>query len=176
MIRLLLCLAVVAFFVLCAAGMRWGWRNRARRQAYLPPLPVPPQRFAGEPLLPPAAGVYVSTTTADDWQDRIVVGGIGMRSAMALRLYDEGLLVTRTGARALWIPVAALLDARTGKAMAGKVMGMDGLLVVRWQVGGYQLDTGLRCDEQDYDDWIAAIRALAARDTAATGAQGGDDR
>lgn len=175
MIRLLLCLAVVAFFVLCAAGMRWGWRNRARRQSYLPPLPVPPAEFAAEPLLPTMTGAYVSTTTADNWQDRIVAGGIGMRSAVEATLYPEGLLLDRTGAIPLWIPAAALLDARTGKAMAGKVMGVDGLLVVRWLAGEHELDTGLRADDKDtYDEWITAIRALARG--AVTGAAGGDDR
>ena len=175
MIRLLLCLAVVAFFVLCAAAMRWGWRNRARRQSYLPQLPAPPEHFAGEPLLPAMTGVYASTTTAGDWQDRIVADGIGMRSGVEATLYAEGLLLDRIGARPLWIPAAALLDARTGKAMAGKVMGVDGLLVVRWLAGEYELDTGLLADDKNrYDDWITAIRALARG--VATGPQGGEDR
>lgn len=176
MTRLLLCLLVVACFVLCAAAMRRGWHNRARRQSYLPPLPEPPAR-PGTPLLPPVAGTYVSTTTAGDWQDRIVAGGIGARSRMALSLYDEGLLVDRTGARALWIPADALRDAYPGRAMAGKVLGVAGLLVVRWRLGEHELDTGLLADDQDvHPEWITAIRALAPRAAIPAGAQGGDDR
>lgn len=176
MIRLLLSLLVVVFFVLCAAGMWWGWHNRMRRQSYLPPLPIPPAEL-GEPLLPPADGVYVSTTTADNWQDRIVVGRLGFRSAAQWRLHPEGLLVERTGADPLWIPVAALEGARTGRAMAGKVLGIDGLLVVTWRLGDHRLDTGfLGDDTEDYGEWIDAIRSLTSNGTATAGAQGGDER
>lgn len=175
MIRLLLCVAVVAFFVLCAAGMRWGWRNRRRRQSYLPAFPVPPADLAGEPLLPPTTGEYVSTTTADNWQDRIAVGGVGLRSPVAATLYDSGLLLDRGRATPLWIPAGSLLGARTGRAMAGKVLGVDGLLVVRWRLGEYELDTGIRADDiDDYGDWITAIQGLAHGATATT--KGGDDR
>jgi hypothetical protein len=97
MIRLLLCLAVVAFFALCAAGMRWGWRNRARRQSCLPPLPVPPTEFAGEPLLPTMTGAYVSTTTADNWQDRIELD-TGLR-ADDKDTYDRWITAIRALAR-----------------------------------------------------------------------------
>jgi hypothetical protein len=176
MIRVLLSLAVLAFFVLCAAAMWWGWHNRARRQSYLPALPPVPESF-GEPLLPPLSGVYVSTTTAGDWQDRIVVGGIGFRSVVQARLHAGGLLLDRTGAVPLWIPADALVAARADRALAGKVMGIEGLLVVRWRLSGHLLDTGVRGDDKDvYDEWIDAIHSLAARDVAAGGTQGGDDR
>jgi hypothetical protein len=177
MIRLLLGLLVVVFFVLCAGAMWLGWRNRLRRQSYLPALPVAPALFEGEPLLPPAGGVYVSTTTADNWQDRIAVSGLGFRSAARLFLYAEGLLVERTGAGPLWIPVAALRGARTGRAMAGKVLGIEGLLVITWQLGEYRLDTGfLGDDKESYGEWIDVIGSLTVNGTAAAGAQGGDER
>jgi hypothetical protein len=177
MTRLVLSLLVVAFFVLCVAGMWWGWRNRQRRQSYLPPLPAPPARFTSEPLLPEATGVYVGTTTAGDWQDRIAVGGIGLRSAVRVRLSTEGLLLDRTGAIPLWIPAEALADARTDRALAGKAMGVHGLLVVRWRLGEHLLDTGVRGDDKDsYGEWIDAIRSLATRGAAPASSQGGDDR
>lgn len=176
MIRLWLSLAVLAFFALCVAGMWWGWHNRARRQSYLPALPVPPESF-GEPLLPPLTGVYTSTTTAGDWQDRIVVGGTGFRSGVELRLYSDGLLLDRAGAVPLWIPADTLVDARADRVLAGKVMGVAGLLVVRWRLDGYQLDTGVRGDDKDvYDEWIDAIHSLVTRDTAASRTRGGEDR
>ncbi|HWC82490.1 MAG TPA: transporter [Pseudonocardiaceae bacterium] len=162
MTRFLLVLAVLAFFVLCAAGMRWGWRNRQRRQsAYLPAFPPPPAELT-EIELPELTGVYVSTVTAGDWQDRIAVGDIGHRSAVAVRLAKEGVLLDRVGASPLWIPAAALVDARLDKGMAGKVMGIDGLLVIRWRLGEYELDSGVRGDDKDvYGDWLGAVRALA---------------
>jgi hypothetical protein len=177
MTRLLLSLLVIALFVLCVAGMRWGWRNRQRRQSHLPALPQPPGTHDAAPLLPTATGVYVGTTTAGDRQDRIAVGGIGLRSPVTMSLYPDGLLADRTGATPLWIPVDALVDARTDRALAGKVMGTEGLLVIRWRLGDHTLDTGVRGDDKDgYGEWIDAVRELTTRGAAEAGAQGGDDR
>jgi len=182
-IRFGLVLVVLAVFVLCAAAMWWGWRNRARRQAaMLPPFPdVPAWWREGEaghaPLLPVASGVYVGTTTAGDWQDRIAVGDIGFRSAAELALYDSGLLVSRTGASPLWIPAEALREARTDRALAGKVMSADGLLVVRWQLGDHLLDTGFRGDDKDsYQRWVAELGRIAGQRTRSNGVQGGAEQ
>ncbi|SHE97786.1 PH-like domain-containing protein [Streptoalloteichus hindustanus] len=161
--RLLLSLLVLAFFVLCAAGMWWGWRNRARRQAaVLPAFPPAPEALPGPELLTAATGVYVGTTTAGDWQDRVAVGDVGHRAAASLRLTDAGLLVERNGASPLWIPAESLREARTDRALAGKVMGPDGLLVVTWQLGEHLLDTGFRGDDKaSYSEWVSALNALA---------------
>lgn len=174
MTRLLLTILVVVFFVLCVTGMWWGWRNRARRQAaWLPELPAVPDSLPVAPLLPPASGVYVGTTVAGDWQDRIAVGDIGFRAAAELRLYPEGLLVDRTGASPLWIPAGALRGARAERALAGKAMGIEGLLAVRWQVGEHQFDSGLRGDDKAaYPAWIEAVSGLVE---AGTRADGGDE-
>lgn len=175
MTRVLLTVAVAAFFALCVFGMWRGWRARARRQAsVLPPLPAVPTELAelagsaeltqlpGTPLLPETTGVYVGSTTAGDWQDRVAVGDLGFRAAATLRLTSDGLLVNRVGAQPLWIPAAQLRGARTDRALAGKVMGRDGLLVVRWQLGDQLLDTGFRGDDKDvYQRWVAELCSLA---------------
>jgi hypothetical protein len=179
MIRFLLVLVVVAVFVLCAAAMWWGWRNRARRQAAaLPAFPALPAWWRdGEPerapLLPVTSGVYVGTTTAGNWQDRIAVADIGFRAAAQLVLFDGGLVVSRTGASPLWIPAETLRAARTDRALAGKVMSADGLLVVRWQLGDHLLDSGFRGDDKDsYPRWVAELNRLAERHAPADRAPG----
>jgi hypothetical protein len=167
MTRFLLVLLVLAFFVLCAAAMRRGWRNRQRRQsAYLPAFPQPPAERPADVDLPELTGVYVGSATAGNWQDRIAVGDVGHRSAVTVRLSDKGLLLDRVGASPLWIPVEAIVDARADRALAGKVMGIDGLFVVRWRLGDHELDSGVRGDDKDvYDTWIGAVRALAGART-----------
>src|SRR5689334_23204637 len=141
MIRLLLVLACLALVLLVLVGMRVGWRNRERRQASLPPLPAVPACL-GAQRLPPVSGVYVGTTFAASWQDRVVHGGLGRRADATLTLFDSGALVDRAGADPVFVPSRDLVDARLEPALAGKVMGAGGLLVLRWQLGEHELDTG----------------------------------
>jgi hypothetical protein len=161
--RILLTLAIVVFFVLCVLAMWRGYRNRARRQdAVLPQFPQPPEKLADD-LLEPATGVYISTTTAASWQDRVAIGDVGFRAAATVHLTGDGVLFDRKGADRVWIPASAVVGARTDRAIAGKVMGRDGLLVVRWRLGEYELDTGFRGDDKDvYTDWVEALRGLVS--------------
>jgi hypothetical protein len=184
MIRLLLVLAVLVFFALCAAGMWFGWRGRARRQAaILPEFPQPPAWVTDQAddvtppkdLLEPETGVYVGSTIAGDWQNRIAVGDIGFRAAARITLSKQGLLIDRTGASPLWIPTDRLVSARTDRALAGKVMGIAGLFVVRWQLGDQQIDSGFRGDDKSsYGAWVDTVSAHAERSVPVGGAREGD--
>jgi hypothetical protein len=162
MTRVLLSVAVLLFFALCLYGMWHGWQRRKRAQAEVfDAFPQPPAT-TGEPLLPETTGVYVGTTTAANWQDRVQVGDVGHRAEAVARLTGEGLLLDRTGAEPLWIPAASIRGARTARGLANKVMSADGLLVVTWQHGEQLLDTGFRGDEKDvYEQWVSALDALA---------------
>ena len=52
------------------------------------------------------------------------------------------------------------------KIKLGKVVGRGGLLVLRWQHGGQDLDTGIRADDRtSYPQWVAAIDAVTATKT-----------
>ncbi len=157
MTRLLLSLAVLAVFLLCLYGMWRGWRRRARRQAEVLPEFPPPPAETGATMLE-TTGVYVGTTIGDDWQDRVAVGDIGHRAEATLKLTENGVLVERTGASALWIPAGQVDGARTARGLAGKVMTADGLLVVRWHLGDRVFDTGFRGDDKDvYEQWVQAL-------------------
>ncbi|PPK63902.1 transporter [Actinokineospora auranticolor] len=172
--RLSLTLLFVAVFLLLVALMWWGYRNRARRQAkVLPALPTAPEDLlasvrsgAAETVLPPSTGVYASTVTGASWQDRVAVGDVGFRADATAHLLADGLLFDRTGATPVWIPAGSVRAARTEAGIAGKVMGRDGLLVVRWAVGEQEFDTGFRADDKDdYERWVPALRALCSNQT-----------
>ena len=162
----LVLLLVLAFLVLL--GLTWlGWRGRAKRQSALPPLPPAPP-VPGTDLLEPLTGLYVGTTISTEWQNRIVVHTLGQRADAELRLSEAGVVIERQGAGAIHIPAEALVDARLEPALAGKVVGRGGLLVLRWQHGEVLLDTGLRADDKSrYPDWVRAIAALNAAGAAA---------
>ncbi|MCI2420201.1 transporter [Saccharopolyspora sp. K220] len=163
--RLLWVLGLVALLALVFFGMRRGWVHRARRQAAeLPDFPVPPAE-PGEQLLPAASGMYVGTTKATDWQDRIAVGDIGHRANGTAHLHASGLLLRRTGASALWIPAESIVDCRLDHKLANKVVPGAGLVVVTWRLGDQLLDTGFRGDDKAAQtDWVEAVRALAPAD------------
>lgn len=160
MIRLLLVLVCLGVLVVGLWGMRLGWRHRAARQYGLESLPEPAAEL-GTPIIEAESGLYVGTTSARSWQDRIVVHGLGRRAAAAVTLFPAGLVIDRIGDSAIYIPAASIIEGRLAPALAGKVVGARGLLVVRWRLGDWVLDTGFRADdERHYPDWLRAIAGL----------------
>ncbi|WP_298179899.1 transporter [Saccharomonospora sp.] len=159
--RLLLTLLCLAFFALCLYGMWCGWRRQARAQSVrVPPFPSVPDD-PGEPVLE-TRGVYVSTTMSGHWQDRIVTRGAGLRGPAVVRLYADGVEIDRRGTYGFWIPRDSIVDVRTAKGMAGKVMGTESLLVFTWRLGDVELDTGLRGDDLSvYPQWIEQVKGGA---------------
>lgn len=149
-------LALLALLLL--AMMWWGWQRRARRTAVgLAPLPQPWD--AGEQ--PRVPGVYVSSTTAGEWLDRIAAAGLGVRSPVEVAVDSRGVLLLRRGAPDVAIPAADLVNVRRERGIAGKVADAGGLVVVRWRLGEVELDTGIRTRYQaDRDPLVARISAL----------------
>lgn len=155
--RFLLTLAVLAVFALALWGMRRGWQRKAREQsARYAPFPAVPDDPGEE--LAEAEGLYVATTPTGRWQERIVTRGVGMRGPATLHRYAAGVHVDRNGANGFFIPAESIEDVHTGPKMAGKVMGIDGLLVITWRNGDEVLDTGFRGDDRGaYPEWIEAL-------------------
>jgi len=159
-IRLLLVLVCLAVLVAALCGMWVGWRHRAGRQHGLGSLPDPPVEL-GRPIIPGESGLYIATTSARSWQDRIVVHGLGRRSAATATLFRAGLVIDRIGDSVIYVPAASIIEGRLAPGLAGKVVGARGLLVVRWRLGDWVLDTGFRADdERRYPDWLRAIAGL----------------
>lgn len=136
-------IGIVGTLLVVAAGwfgMYRGWRNRQARQADLAPLPpVPDDKTKG------TEGVYVATTTAGDWMDRIAVHELGVRSNADLAVSKVGLIFRRQGAADVFIPADHLTGVRTDRGIAGKVTAeASGLVVVTWNHDGHELDTGFR--------------------------------
>lgn len=140
-------LGILGTLLILAAGyfgMYRGWRNRQSRQADLAPLPTaPPKNSAAD--IRGIEGVYVATTTAGDWMDRIAVHELGVRSVADLAVSADGLIFHRQGAADVFIPAGHLTAVRTDRGIAGKVTAeKSGLVVVTWTHDGRELDTGFR--------------------------------
>ena len=134
--------AVLAVYLL----MLKGWRSRQRRQSDLPPPPQPPATRA-EPLLPPVPGLFVGTAFADDWLDRVAVHELAHRATAWLAVTTDGVHVARDGLPELYLPYSHIRSVTTGDALAGKVIGRDGLVLLDWRLGGRLLTSGFRADD-----------------------------
>ena len=133
-----------------------GWLRRAQRQARLiGELPaVPDDR--GPVTIAPTRGLYVGSTLAPDWMDRIAVGDLGHHTKAVLTRYARGILMQRSGAAPLWIPEPSITAIRTENGLAGKVVPPQGILAIRWRLpSGTEIDTGFRGDDRrKYADWL----------------------
>ncbi|MEP6597860.1 MAG: transporter [Actinomycetota bacterium] len=160
MTRAILVLACLLVLALALCGMWVGWRQRAERQASLGSLPPMPTGL-GQLRLGPHSGLYVGTTVADRWQDRVVAAGLGRRATASASLHDSGVVIDREGEPPVFLPSEALVGARLGAGLAGKVTGAGGLLVLTWRLGDAVLDTGFRADDKaSYPTWVGAIDVM----------------
>ena len=134
-------LALVAVYLL----MLRGWRNRQRRQAF---LPVPPVASGDATTVVGAVpGLFVGTTFAGRWLDRVAAHRLSDRSAAELSIATDGVHVQREGAPELFVPFTAVEAAEPGDALAGKVMGAGGLLLLTWRLGDSVLTSGFRATD-----------------------------
>ncbi|WP_323377665.1 PH-like domain-containing protein [Streptomyces smaragdinus] len=147
---------LLLFVALCYWLMRQGWKWRGTLQSAMPELREIPAA-AGEPLLT-MSGRYHGTTTAGHWLDRVVAHGLGTRSRVELTLTAQGVAVVRPGATDFFVPASKIRGARLDKGIAGKVLTEGGLLVITWEHGGKEYDSGFRSDHAaEHGDWVAAL-------------------
>jgi len=142
--RVLLTAATLAVLVGLSLLMVRGWRARAGRQRDLPPPPRPPAT-PGEVVIGLTPGLFVGTTFAGDWLDRVTAHGLGVRGPARLVEGGAGLLVLRPGARGFSIARADLLDVRCAAGIANRLAPRHlGVVVVTWRLGERELDTGFQ--------------------------------
>lgn len=159
--RAILTIVLVLVILLAAYGLLVGWRHRAARQSDFPALPVAPEDPGAE-LTSPITGLYVSSTAAGRWQDRIVARGLGRRAAATVHLYESGIVIDRAGASEIFLPTADVRTVGTAPGIAGKVMGMpDGILVLTWDLAGTGIDSGIRINDlEGQAHWLTAAEQL----------------
>lgn len=162
--------AVVVLIGVVIRAMLRGWRARSERQAELVgALPSTPD-FLGGSVVAPTPGLYLGSTIAGNWLERITAGDLGYRCKAVLTRYPAGILLERLGASPIWMANESVAGVRTERALAGKVLSIGGkaagataagLLVIRWRLpSGAEIDTGFRGDGRcDYSQWTTGASA-----------------
>ncbi|MCW2671699.1 MAG: hypothetical protein JWP14_288 [Frankiales bacterium] len=142
--RLLLTLGTLAFCSVGYALMARGWRSRLRRQADVPSPAV--SDGAARVLVDWVPGLFVGTTAAGDWLDRIAVHQLSDRATGELCLAEDGVHVIRDGLPEVFVPRADLRGATVEQSLAGKIVS-TGMLVLTWRLGDRELASAFRADD-----------------------------
>jgi hypothetical protein len=153
---LIMAAVLAVLLVVVIRAMMRGWLRQAQRQAsligMLPSLPD----TVGPAIIPATPGLYVGSTLAPSWQDRVVFGDLGYPAKATLTRYPEGIMLQRNGAGPIWIPDESITAIRTERGIAGKALTHEGILAIRWRLpSGTEIDTGFRGDDRrKYADWV----------------------
>ncbi len=138
--RILLVLLTVAVICLAIGALRWGWRNRVRRQGLaLPPAPEDVLRRAA--ALPSAPGSYIGTVLRGRLIERVAAGGT--RAAADVVVGDFGVLVERQGEPPLLIDASAIGGLHVVPGVLQRHFGSHGVLLVDWVWSGTEVSSAL---------------------------------
>lgn len=154
-------LVTVLVLAVLFALLRRGWTTRVRRQSGIPAPAAPPAGLEErEPRLV-VPGMYVSTAETGAPLERIAAHGLGVRARARALVLEDGVLLDRQGAPALFVPAADLVAVGTSSGMVGKFVERDGLAVLTWRLGPTVVDTGFRTQRaEDKQRLLAAVEAI----------------
>jgi dihydroorotase len=143
----------LAFLAVALLLVALGWRNRRKRQSYLPALePVPAE--LGAAILT-GAGLYVATTLTGQRLERVTVGGLGFRSRVVIGVYSSGVVLAIPGQDDLFIPEAAIADVSRSTWTIDRVVEDGGLVCLGWTLGDTAVESFFRVE--DSDSLLAAL-------------------
>jgi hypothetical protein len=132
-------LIALALFLLLALLALAAWRRRSAAQKLLLGSPVSiDSSNTGRSCF------YVATTFADRPLERVIAHGLAHRGHARLTVTANELEVSRTGELSFLIPRADLLEVSLGSAVIDRAVEKEGLVVVKWLLGGVELQTHFR--------------------------------
>lgn len=146
---------VLVIVALLALWFGRGWARQRARRAHLPALATPPADLGAPDLVDD--GFYVATTAQDAPTDRIAVPGLAFRARAVVSVSDAGVVLDLAGSPAAFIPREALVGVGRATWTIDRVVGRDGLVMLRWRLGNEVVDTYLRPADRD------ALTAALAR-------------
>ena len=156
-------LTILAIVLVVFTLIALGWRARRRRHAGLP-APASPPAALDDALLA-VDGFYVATTIADAPTDRVAVHGLAFRGRAGVAVHPEGVVLMIAGAPDVFLARDALVGVGRATWTIDRVVGRDGLVFVRWTLGGTAVDTYLKV--ADPDALVVALETVVPEKEAA---------
>lgn len=149
--RLMLTFAMFALIGVIYLLMHRGWQRQRADQEF---IPAPPTVGSAEPKY---HGVYASTTFAGQPLKRVVVHGLGVRSSVDVGISSDAIELHRSAATSFSIPFTDLIGVSKASAIAGKVVGDNGLVLLTWRLGNTEVDTGLLIRDEGLIEELADL-------------------
>lgn len=149
---------MIALAVVLLGLAWWGWRNRRLRFRHLEGFLI--WNVPTSPPLMEFGGLYVGTTLADMPLERVPVGPLSFRAKARFALHPEGLVVHAQGEAAVLLTAPDGLEAGVATWTIDRVVEPEGLVMVRWDLGGTALDSYLRIVDIDANTVIDTLNSL----------------
>lgn len=147
---------VLVFLVIALLLLVLGWRNRSKRQSYLPPLSEAPAGLAAAIL--ERSGLYVATTLAGDRLDRVAVRGLGFRSRVTVAVHPAGVVLSIPGQADSFIEAASVVAVSRSTWTIDRVVEDGGLVCLEWTLGETAVESFFRVeDSQELIDALAPL-------------------
>lgn len=160
-------IVTIALLLAVLVAMVVSWRRRAGRQrGYALPAAAGDRgtgREGRDGLT--VRGLYLATTFSGRPLDRVVVGGLGFRSAATITATDEGVRIERDGADPLFLAARRLMGAGVATWTIDRSVERNGLTVVAWRLdrvdgGSDEVESAFRIELAPRAELIAAVRSL----------------
>lgn len=132
-------LIALAFFAIIGLLVFWSWVSNIRKQE----ASIEPPHFIEGPASGQEA-LYVATTFAGRPLDRVVGHGLAHRGLATVEVDSTGVRIYRTGEKGFQILSSKLLGVSRTNAVIDRAVEKDGLVTIRWDLGGTEVETHLR--------------------------------
>jgi len=136
---------VLAFLVVVLLLLALGWRNRRKRQSFLPPLSSVPAELGV--LILESSGLYVATTLAGDRLERVAVRGLGFRSRVTLAVHENGIVLSIPGQTDSFIDAASTTAVSRSTWTIDRVVEDGGLVCLEWTLGETAVESFFRVED-----------------------------
>lgn len=148
---------MLALMVLSLGLALWGWRSRVTR--YRGDSGALMRDVPSSAPVHEIKALYVATTEAGEPLQRIAAGPLSFRAKARLAVHPEGLVVRIPGEHPVLLPSEGL-EAGRATWTIDRVVEADGLVMVRWLLGGRHVDSYFRIVDGDSGMLIDALELV----------------